>query len=121
MSISGTSVDPRARGRLFVAAALAMFVFGMIIAILGTLFGLPAMRERLGIDLARQGDLFSVLFIGLLASTAVVGPTVDRFGSKVVFAVGVRPCDGVWHGRRGGAAARNRRRVAQHGDQRSRL
>ncbi len=62
-----------------------MFVFGMIIAMLGTLFGLPAMRERLGINLAQQGDLFSVLFIGLLVSTAVVGPTIDRFGSKVVF------------------------------------
>jgi FHS family glucose/mannose:H+ symporter-like MFS transporter len=84
MSISGTFLDPRVRARLFVAAALAMFVFGMIIAMLGTLFGLPAMRERLAIDLAQQGDLFSVLFIGLLVSTAVVGPTIDRFGSKVV-------------------------------------
>ncbi len=56
-----------------------MFVFGMIIAMLGTLFGLPAMRERLGINLAQQGDLFSVLFIGLLVSTAVVGPTHRPF------------------------------------------
>lgn len=84
MSISPTFSDPSARRRLFVAAALAMFVFGMMIALLGTLFGLPVMRERLGIDLARQGDLFSVLFVGLLVSTSVVGPTIDRFGSKVV-------------------------------------
>lgn len=63
---------------------MTMFVFGMLIAMLGTLFGLPAMRERLGIDLAQQGDLFSVLFIGLLVSTAIVGPTLDRFGSKPV-------------------------------------
>ena len=98
---------------------------------LGTLFGLPAMRERLGIDLAQQGDLFSVLFIGLLVSTAVVGPTIDRFGSKVVlvsasamvtaallaFALATR----VRRRGRGGAAARRRRRVAQHGDQRARL
>jgi MFS transporter, FHS family, glucose/mannose:H+ symporter len=84
MSISGTFADRRVRSRLFVAAALAMFVFGMLIAMLGTLFGLPDMRERLGIDLAQQGDLFSVLFIGLLASTAIVGPMIDRFGSKVV-------------------------------------
>jgi MFS transporter, FHS family, glucose/mannose:H+ symporter len=84
MSISGVSTDPAVRRRLFVAAAMAMFVFGMIIAMLGTLFGLPAMRERLGIDLAQQGDLFSVLFVGLLVATAVVGPTIDRFGTKVV-------------------------------------
>jgi MFS family permease len=85
MSISGPSFDPRDRGRLFLAAALAMFVFGMIIAMLGTLFGLPEMRERLAVNLAQQGELFSALFIGLLVSTAVVGPTIDRFGSKVVF------------------------------------
>jgi MFS transporter, FHS family, glucose/mannose:H+ symporter len=84
MSVSSVSADPAARRRLFAAAASAMFVFGMIIAMLGALFGLPAMRERLGIDLAQQGDLFSILFLGLLASTAIVGPTIDRFGSKLV-------------------------------------
>jgi MFS transporter, FHS family, glucose/mannose:H+ symporter len=84
MSNSTVFNHPAARRRLFVAAASAMFVFGMIIAMLGALFGLPAMRERLGIGLAQQGDLFSILFIGLLASTAVVGPTLDRFGSRLV-------------------------------------
>ena len=76
--------DPAVRRRLFVAAASAMFVFGMIIAMLGALFGLPAMRERLGINLAQQGDTFSLLFLGLLVSTAIVGPTLDRYGSKLV-------------------------------------
>jgi len=84
MSNSTVLHHPAARRRLFVAAASAMFVFGMIIAMLGALFGLPAMRERLGIGLAQQGDLFSILFIGLLVSTAIVGPTLDRFGSKPV-------------------------------------
>lgn len=84
MSNSTVSSDPAVRRRLFGAAASAMFVFGMIIAMLGALFGLPAMRERLGIDLAQQGDLFSLLFTGLLVATAVVGPTLDRFGSKLV-------------------------------------
>jgi MFS transporter, FHS family, glucose/mannose:H+ symporter len=84
MSKTSNLSDPSVRRRLFSAAASAMFVFGMIIAMLGALFGLPAMRERLAIDLAQQGQLFSILAIGLLASTAVVGPTIDRFGSKVV-------------------------------------
>jgi MFS family permease len=84
MNVSSDFQDPRARRRLFVAAAMTMSVFGMLIAMLGTLFGLPAMRERLGIDLAQQGDLFSVLFGGLLVAAAIVGPLLDRFGSKPV-------------------------------------
>jgi MFS family permease len=84
MSNSSAFTDPAVRGRLFVAAAMTMFVFGMLIAMLGTLFGLPAMRARLGIDLAQQGDLFSVLFTGLLLAAAIVGPLLDRFGSKPV-------------------------------------
>jgi MFS family permease len=74
-----------ARGRLFAAAASAMFVFGMVVAMLGALFGLPEMRQRLGIDLAQQGELFGILFSGLFAATAIVGPTLDRFGWKPVF------------------------------------
>jgi FHS family glucose/mannose:H+ symporter-like MFS transporter len=84
MSNSDVLSDPAARRRLFAAAASAMFVFGMIIAMLGALFGLPALRERLGIDLAQQGKLFSVLSSGILVATAIVGPTLDRFGSRLV-------------------------------------
>jgi MFS family permease len=88
MSVSGTLTDPVLKRRLFAAAAMAMFVFGMLIAMLGALFGLPAMRGRLGVDLAQQGDLFSVLFIGLFVATAIVGPLLDRFGSKLVLVSG---------------------------------
>ena len=61
-----------------------MFTFGMVIALLGTLFGLPEMRQRLDIDLAQQGDLFSILSFGLLLSSLVAGPVLDRFGAKPV-------------------------------------
>ena len=54
------------RGGCLSPPASAMFVFGMIIAMLGTLFGLPEMRERLGINLAQQGELFSILSFGML-------------------------------------------------------
>jgi fucose permease len=84
MRAAAVPPDQSPRGRLFAAAAMAMFVFGMLVALLGALFGLPAMRARLGIGLARQGDLFSILFTGLLASAAMVGPLIDRFGSKPV-------------------------------------
>ena len=72
------------RRRLFAVGCLSMFVFGMVIAMLGTLFGLPEMRARLGIDLAQQGQLFSVLFVGILVATVLAGPMIDRFGSKSV-------------------------------------
>lgn len=72
------------RRRLFVAACAGMFTFGMVIALLGALFGLPAMRERLGVNFAQQGDLLAILSIGLLLSSMVAGPLLDRFGSKAV-------------------------------------
>jgi MFS family permease len=70
------------RRRLFAAACAGLFFFGTIVALLGTLFGLPGMRERLGIDLAQQGNLFSMLFVGMLIATAVAGPAIDRFGHQ---------------------------------------
>jgi MFS transporter, FHS family, glucose/mannose:H+ symporter len=84
MNASTPLADRSARRRLFAAAAMATFVFGMLIAMLGTLFGMPAMRTRLGLDMARQGDLFGVMFTGLLVAAAFVGPLIDRFGSKPV-------------------------------------
>jgi len=72
------------RRRLFAGACAGLFVFGATIALLGTLFGLPEMRERLSIDLAKQGQLFGLLFVGMLAATAVVGPLIDRVGHKTV-------------------------------------
>jgi fucose permease len=69
---------------LFAAACVGMFTFGMVIALLGALFGLPEMRERLAINLAQQGDLFSILSFGMLLSSLVAGPVLDRFGAKPV-------------------------------------
>lgn len=69
---------------LLIAACAGIFVFGIVLALLGTLFGLPGMRERLGIGMAGQGDLFLVLFFGVLVSTLIAGPTIDRYGNKMV-------------------------------------
>lgn len=75
------------RRQLFAAACAGIFVFGIVLAILGTLFGLPEMRERLGIDLAQQGDIFLMLFLGVFLSTLVVGPVIDSFGNKLVLTI----------------------------------
>lgn len=61
-----------------------MFVFGIVLAIFGVLFGLPEMRERIGVTLVQQGDVFVALFLGVFLSTIIAGPTIDSFGNKVV-------------------------------------
>jgi FHS family glucose/mannose:H+ symporter-like MFS transporter len=74
----------RRRKILFGGAATGIFVFGIVMAVLGTLFGLPAMRERLKIDLAQQGNVFLFLYVGILLATLVAGPVIDSIGNKVI-------------------------------------
>jgi len=57
-------------------------VFGIVLAILGTGFGLPEMRTRLEIDLSQQGHLFLLLYLGIFISSLVVGPFIDYVGYK---------------------------------------
>ncbi len=83
-SVAPVALDARQRRRLFGAACLSIFVFGIVLAIMGTLFGLPGVRTRLHVDLAQQGELFLVLFSGVLLSTLVAGPIMDGMGHKVV-------------------------------------
>jgi len=64
-----------------------MFVFGIVLALLGTLFGLPEMRARLGVNLGQQGNLFLLLYGGVLAATIVAGPLIDSIGNKLVLVV----------------------------------
>jgi len=64
-----------------------MFLTGITLAILGALFGLPAMRARMHADLAQQGDILLILYLGFFASTIFIGPVIDSFGNKVVMIV----------------------------------
>ncbi|MFZ0730721.1 MAG: MFS transporter [Candidatus Sulfotelmatobacter sp.] len=57
-------------------------MFGIVLAILGTVFGLPEMRARLQIDLSQQGSLFLLLYVGIFISSLVVGPLIDYVGNK---------------------------------------
>jgi MFS transporter, FHS family, glucose/mannose:H+ symporter len=75
------------RGILFAGAAIGIFVFGIVMAVLGTLFGLPEMRTRLQIDLAQQGNLFLLLYVGILFATLVAGPAIDFIGNKLILIV----------------------------------
>ncbi len=78
---------PLSRARLLVAACAGMFIFGIALVLLGTLFGLPEMRARLQLDLVRQGNLQALLLFGVFLATVVVGPLIDRFGNKAVLAI----------------------------------
>jgi len=69
---------------LFGGAATGIFVFGIVMAVLGTLFGLPEMRTRLHIDLAQQGNMFLLLYLGILLATLLAGPVIDAIGNKVI-------------------------------------
>jgi len=69
---------------LFGGAGTGIFVFGIVMAVLGTLFGLPEMRARLRIDLAQQGNVFLLLYVGILLATLVAGPLIDAIGNKVI-------------------------------------
>ena len=67
---------------LFVSACTGILVFGIVLAILGTVFGLPAMRQRLQVSLAQQGTLFLLLYLGIFVASCVVGPLIDHLGNK---------------------------------------
>lgn len=57
-------------------------MFGIVFAVLGTVFGLPAMRARLHLNLAQQGNLFLLLYLGIFCASIVVGPLIDHLGNK---------------------------------------
>jgi FHS family glucose/mannose:H+ symporter-like MFS transporter len=75
------------RTALFGGAAAGIFVFGIVMAILGTLFGLPEMRERLRIDLAEQGNIILLLYAGIFTATVIAGPLIDAIGNKAILVV----------------------------------
>ena len=67
---------------LFLSACAGILVFGIVFAVLGTVFGLPAMRARLQINLAKQGNLFLVLYFGIFCASLIVGPLIDHLGNR---------------------------------------
>jgi MFS family permease len=70
------------RHRLYTIAFAAMFVFGIVLGLPGTVFGLPEVASQFGLTLAARGTLIATLFLGILAGSFVSGPVVDRFGQQ---------------------------------------
>ena len=88
------------RGVLFGGAATGIFVFGIVMAVLGTLFGLPEMRTRLHIDLAQQGNMFLLLYLGILLATLLAGPVIDAMGNKLILVSSAALVAAGWQGSR---------------------
>ena len=72
-------------GRLQFSAWAGIFVFGIVMAILGAI--LPSLFERIGFGAGAAGDLFLTMNFAMLLATLFFGPVVDRFGFKTVLAV----------------------------------
>ncbi len=74
--------------RLFAHATAGMFIFGLVLALPGTLFGTPAWTAEVGCDVAAQANLLVVFFTGQLTCTAAAGIAVDHFGAQRVLTAG---------------------------------
>jgi fucose permease len=78
---------PVTKGRLIPAAILAILVYGVIAAMLGTL--LPQLASRFQLTAAQQGTVALFQAIGLIVASVSVGPLIDNKGKKVGLVLGL--------------------------------
>jgi fucose permease len=71
---------PVSKGRLIPAAIMAIFVYGMIAALAGTI--VPQISERFKLDPVQIGNMFLAQAIGMIIASVSVGPLVDNKGKK---------------------------------------
>jgi fucose permease len=71
--------------RLQASAWAGIFVFGIVMAILGAI--LPSLFERIGFGAGAAGNLFLTMNFAMLVTSLFFGPLVDRFGFKALLAV----------------------------------
>ena len=69
------------------AAILAIFVYGMIAAMLGTI--LPELSERFKLTPTQNGTIATVQALGLIIASLSVGPLLDTQGDKVGLILGL--------------------------------
>ena len=48
---------------MFAAACAGMFCYGIVLALLGALFGLPAFRDRVGMSFQQQGAILGIVYL----------------------------------------------------------
>lgn len=78
---------PVSKGRLIPAAILAILVYGVIAAMLGTL--LPQLASRFSLTAGQQATIALFQAIGLIVASVSVGPLIDNKGKKVGLVLGL--------------------------------
>ncbi|MEI9975128.1 MAG: hypothetical protein WDO73_25590 [Ignavibacteriota bacterium] len=74
---------------LFLAGALAIFVYGMIAAMLGTI--LPGLTSRFQLTPKQNGTIAFAQALGLMIASLLVGPLLDHEGKKLGLVLGPDP------------------------------
>lgn len=72
---------------LIAAAILAIFVYGLIAAMLGTI--LPDLSKRFNLTPNQNGNIALAQAIGLIIASVSVGPLIDNEGKKVGLVLGL--------------------------------
>jgi fucose permease len=72
---------------LILAAVLAIFVYGMISAMLGTI--LPDLSTRFDLTPRQNGTIATMQAVGLMIASLGVGPLLDDFGQKIGIILGL--------------------------------
>ncbi len=72
---------------LILAAVLAVFVYGMIAAMLGTI--LPDFSQRFKLSPKQNGNIALVQALGLIAASIFTGPLIDSQGTKAGLLLGL--------------------------------
>jgi len=70
---------------LMYSAWAGIFVFGIVMAILGAI--LPSLFERIHFSKSEAGNLFFFMNLAMLGMSVVFGPVVDRFGYRIFLAL----------------------------------
>ena len=81
------STPPLSRGRLIPAAILAILVYGMIAAMLGTI--LPKLSRDFGLTADQNGTIAFAQALGLIIASLSVGPLIDNKGKKMGLLLGL--------------------------------
>jgi fucose permease len=69
---------------LMLSAWAGIFVFGIVMAILGAI--LPSLFDRIHFSKSEAGNLFFFMNLAMLGMSVVFGPVVDRFGYRAFLA-----------------------------------
>ena len=72
---------------LILAAVLAIFVYGIIAAMLGTI--LPDISKRFSLTPKQNGNIAMAQAVGLMIGSFFVGPLIDTQGKKVGLVLGL--------------------------------